>query len=105
MVLATRKIERKRGKLTAPRHCFERSLGDPTQLNRPLGDEVHPVSRFVVDLVEQLMKLEEGWSLDVPVSLLRLQLEVDSVREVRVEELDDFRTSVLGEVVPGWVFS
>ena len=64
-----------------------------------LGDLVHVVHHFLVDLVEQLVQRDEIRPLDVPVSLLDLRLQVDGVGQAGVEQLDDLDASRLGQII------
>ena len=68
------------------RYHSGRSGGDAAQLHRALGDVVHVIFHLLVDAVEQLVQRDEVQSLDVPVGLLGLRLEVDAVGQPRVEQ-------------------
>jgi hypothetical protein len=70
-------------------------------LHRALGDVVHVVFHLLVDAVEQLVQCDEVRLLDIPVGLLGLRLEVDSVGQLCIEQFDRLGADLLRQVILG----
>src|SRR5256886_13692178 len=87
------------GQLRSLRHDRAGPLRDAAQLNDALGQEVDVLERGVMQLVEQLVERDELGTFHVPVGLLRLQLEVDRVRQSLVQEVDHLTASRFRDVV------
>jgi hypothetical protein len=62
--------------------------GGASELNRALGQVIGVLEELVDDFVEELVKGDEARPLDVPVRLLGLKREVQSVSELLVQEVD-----------------
>jgi hypothetical protein len=67
-------------------------------LHRALGDVAHLFRQLLVNVVEQLVQGDEVLSLDVPVGLPRLRLEVDGVGWPRVEQFERLAADFLRQV-------
>src|SRR5207253_8075936 len=68
-------------------------------LNYALGQKVDVLERCLMQLVEQLVERDELGTFHVPMCLLRLQLEVDRVRQPLVQEVDHLTASRFRDVV------
>src|SRR5688572_14252296 len=81
------------------------SIGDSAELHSTFSDQVDVFLNILVNLVEQFVKVDEIRALHVPVCVLALSLQVDSIRESCIAELDDFRPGCFGEIIFRWVHS
>jgi hypothetical protein len=80
---------------SAPRGDY----GHTAELHSSFGDGVHVILNVLVDFVEQFVQSDERRALDVPMRLLCLRLQVDSVGQSRVQQIDRLHTNFFREIV------
>src|SRR5213076_1980182 len=97
VLFAARNVDRVLRQLGALGHDRGDAFGDPAQLHDALGQQVDVFVGGGVNLVEQLVQGDELGPLDVPVSLLRLQLQVDRVGQSLVQQVDHLAAGGFGE--------
>ena len=56
------------------------AFGDPAQLDDALGNQIHVLFDCFVDLIEQFMQSDEIRAFHIPMRLLHLQLQDQSLR-------------------------
>ena len=71
------------------------------KLRNALGNFVNVFAKSVANLIKKFMDADEVGSLDVPMSLFDLKLEIDAVGETLVKQLDHLKTRFFAEVVEG----
>src|SRR5690606_25352900 len=69
-------------------HGSERALRDAAERNDALRHLVDVLLQLFAELVEQLVQRYEARPLDVPMRLLRLQVQVDRAGETDVQQVD-----------------
>src|SRR6185503_17467503 len=73
-------------------------IGDPTHLNCALGNTVNVALDRLVKLIEKLTLPREIGIRSVPISMFALQLQIYSICETIIAELDECATGALREV-------
>ena len=94
-------------------HCVDGVFGQPrgrgrhshraerrtAQSRSALGDNVYVLFHCVGKRVEQLVKLVKMHTLDVPVGLFGLSVQIRRVSQLLIEQGDGFSPDIRGEIV------
>src|SRR5882724_12740860 len=79
---------------------LDRPLRRAAQLDDPLREQIHVLLCRIDKLAEQLVEGNEVRTLDIPMCLLGLMLEIDTVGESRVQNRDDLSPRAIH--IPIW---
>jgi hypothetical protein len=74
-------------------------LGVAAELHRAFRNVVDVIFHVFVNLVEQLVQGDEIGSLDVPVSLFGLRLQVNRVGQSSIEQLNYLDAGSFGQII------
>jgi hypothetical protein len=79
------------------------AFGDTTQLDHSFGERINVGFDRFGDFIEQLVETNEARPLHVPVGLLHLRFQIDRTGKSQIQQVNQFATAALGDVIFGFV--